>query len=174
VGHTNVKSLAKASLLSVALLIPLPATAQSGLPLISPTPSAIEPLRAEDRDSVTIEKSLYFLDPDGRYVIAPAGLYLVRAREDRHLVLIPGLGRQALVIQAHAVDHQEPIAEPIALAVAGLQSDDWQFVLLQPGGKALFAVGATTPMRLRSVEVPTLTSDRMQQALSKKTGQTAK
>lgn len=167
-------SLIRLSVLTLTLFMPMSATAQLDLPVIGPTPTALDPLGPNDRDSITIEKTLYFLDPDGRYVIAPAGVYLVRAREDLHLVLIPGQGRQALIVQARATAHQETLAEPIVLIVSNEQSDV-HVVVLQPGGKGLATMGAVTPTRLRSADMPVPTPEQVQQAFAKKTsGQPAK
>jgi len=142
------------SIVTVSLLMPMQARAELDLPMIHPAPPAIEPLGTDDRDSITIENTMYFLDQDGRYVIAPPGMYLVRARESSYLVLIPNQGRQALIIQARATDHQEPLTEPVALALSDQQSD-LHVVLLEPGGKGLAAMGAVTPVRLRGTDIPT-------------------
>lgn len=159
--------LVRLSFAGLVLFLPLSAPAQLDVPVIRPAPPAIEPLRTEDPDGVAIEKTLYFLDPDGRYVIVPAGLYLVRRREDSSLVLVPHQGRQAMVVHAQTTTHQDSLTEPIALAVTDQQTD-LHIILLEPGGKGLDAMGALTPVRLRSAEVPTLSADLLRQALVKK------
>ena len=160
--------LVRLSFAGLVLFLPLSTSAQVDVPAIRPAPPAIEPLRTEDPDGIAIEKTLYFLDPDGRYVIVPAGLYLVRRREDSSLVLIPHQGRQAMVVHAQATEHQDSLSEPIALAITDQQTD-LHIILLEPGGKGLDAMGALTPVRLRSAEVPTLAADLLREAFAKKT-----
>ena len=155
------------SLVTVSLVISLQARAELDLPMIHPAPPAIDPLGTDDQDSITIANTMYFLDQDGRYIIAPPGMYLVRARESSYLVLIPNQGRQALILQARTTDHHETISEPIALTLPD-QESDIHVVLLQPNGKGLEAMGAVTPVRLRGTDAPTLTEEQIRQALAKK------
>jgi len=161
------RSVVAPSLLILSVLIASLAMAELDLPIVHPTPPAIEPLGSEDQDSITIANTMYFLDQEGRYVIASPGMYLVRSRENSYLVLIPNQGRQALILQARTTDHHETLSEPVALTLADQQSDVY-VVLLQPGGKGLEAMGAATPVRLRGAEAPTLTAEQVKEALSKK------
>jgi hypothetical protein len=133
----------------------------------SPGTDLVPPVQAEDPDSLVIEKNTYFLDVEGRYVIVPPGMYLVRARADSELMLIPNRGRQALVIRAGGIAHQEAITEPIAVTVTE-QTGEVHVVLLRPEGKGLHAGGAATPMRLRTGDPMTLSLERLHQALARK------
>jgi len=124
---------------------------------------------AEELDSITLGRTLYFLAPDGRYVIAPAGPYLVRAREDSHLVLIPSQGRQTLIVHARATAHQENLTEPVALSIDDEQGVS-HVVLVMPGGSGFEAIGAPTPMQLRGPPPLVLAPAEVHQAVALKNG----
>ena len=122
---------------------------------------------AEERDSITLERIVYFFKPGGGYAIASPGLYLVRFREDTQLLLIPQQGRQALLVQAQSRQHQSELQEPIALSVPEKESM-LHLLLLLPGGRGLEAVGAFSPVQLREYAPPVLSSEQVQQALALK------
>lgn len=131
---------------------------------VSNTPDLLQP---EELDSITLERTVYFFKPGGGYVVASPGLYLVRLREDSQLLLIPQQGRQTLSVQAQSTRHQDQLQEPVALSVPEKESL-LHLLLLLPGGGGLEAVGAFTPVHLRSGEISTLSPEELRQALAKK------
>jgi hypothetical protein len=124
---------------------------------------------AEEFDSITLGQTLYFLAPDGRYVVAAPGQYLVREQEGTQLLLIPSQGRQALIVHAHATAHQENLRESVALSVAD-QQGEIHVVLVMPGGSGLEAIGAPTPMQLRGAPLRVLAPAEVHQAVAQKNG----
>jgi hypothetical protein len=126
--------------------------------------------RAEEpgeRDSVTLERLVYFFKPGGGYTIAPPGLYLVRLKDDSQLLLIPQHGRQALAVQAGSTRHQSEVGEPIALTLPEKESL-FYLLLLLPEGKGWAAVGAFSPVQLRASVPATLPLELVHQALVRK------
>ena len=123
--------------------------------------------QAEDLDSIMLERTAYFFKPGGGYTMAAPGLYLLRVRDDSQLLLIPGQGRQALLVQAQSTRHQDQIQEPVALSVLDKESL-LHLLLLLPDGGGLETVGAFSPVHLRSGELSTLSSEKVQEALTKK------
>ncbi|MGB0910068.1 MAG: hypothetical protein ACPGYT_06870 [Nitrospirales bacterium] len=99
--------------------------------------------------SVTIANPAHFTIADGSDVVIQPGTYQVEAAEP-WLRLIPGERRDALLLDATGIHHEEIISEPaIRLTTEGAES---VVQLLLPDGKGLEAVSTESGVRSRAVK----------------------
>lgn len=122
----------------VVILIDLPSSA---IPAIS------------NPATVSLDKPLHFVGTDGADVLVPSGGYAIEAAESR-LWLVPGEGKEALVIQAQVTTHHETLSSAVALSIP-VTADAHLLLLALPGGNVLHAVGSVSGVRTRGgVGVP--------------------
>lgn len=77
------------------------------------TMASVQISETPDFTSISLEKPVHFLDPDGADVLAPAGSYQLEAREETQLRLVPvdeTAEKKELIIQALAMPHEQPLA----------------------------------------------------------------
>jgi hypothetical protein len=115
-----------------------------------------------DVPTVTLDRSVQFLAPDGRTVEVGPGTYITEGQED-NLRLRASPDTEPLVIQATKTSHEEQLDGPVALSIAG-QEDTHYLMLLRPGGESLEAVGSYSGVRPRGA-LPLLDPRLRQQAL---------
>ena len=83
------------------------------------------------------------------------------------LRVMPATGREALLLQALAMQHQETIAEPVALSILG-REDTYHVVLLLPDGQGLDAAGSYSAVRPRGWTPTPVLLEWIKQALTHK------
>jgi hypothetical protein len=99
--------------------------------------------------SIMIEQPLHVLGVDGSDALIAPGSYSVEAA-DTWLRLIPGERRDAILLEAEGVAHQEAIAEPVA-SLNSLDEDLQEIILLLPNGTGLKALGTYSGVLSRGV-----------------------
>jgi hypothetical protein len=121
-------------------------------------------------DSITLDKPVHFLAPDGDDIVAASGTYRIEALEDRALRLIPSegvSGTAPLIVAAIALPHEQPIESRVALSVPNGE-DEHHVVLLLPDGKGLDAGGTYSAVRPRGWNPAPVLLDLIEKALAKK------
>jgi hypothetical protein len=98
---------------------------------------------------VSLDRAVHFLAPDGSDIVASPGLYMVRQEGDSQLALIPGEGKEHLVVQAVLTNHKKEF--PVQGVSLSGGEDEHYVILLLPEGKALEAMGSYTGMRSRAL-----------------------
>lgn len=116
---------------------------------------------------VLIDRAVYFINSEGNDTIAAPGLYDVEPAGESGLRLIPSHGKNALVIKAMAMTHQEKIPSAVALPLPG-EETEYHLVLLLPDGKGLDAAGSTTQVRARGLSPPRFLQTQVQSALKRR------
>jgi hypothetical protein len=134
----------------------------SDAPKPDPTP-AVAPLAAP---SLTLERRVHFLAPDGADIVVEAGTYAVAVAEHSGIALTAE-GQPATVIDASPVKHREAVEKPMALTVPDENTDLVHVVVLLPEGGALDAVGSLSGTRTRGVNPALLSASQIQLAVSK-------
>ena len=110
-------------------------------------------LAGEDNPTITLERPIHFLAPDGSDVLVPPGTYTVEKAE-AWLRLIPDERHNAFLLEAESSSHEENIEKPLVIFVPGEEgeSPDMQMVmLLLPGGQSLTATGSLSGIRDRGL-----------------------
>jgi hypothetical protein len=100
--------------------------------------------------TIKLDRTIHFLAADGTDVVLQAGEYQIEAAEN-WLQLIPQGGdrRDAVLLDAEVLHHDEEVTVPHALISPG-EGEDWQYVvLLLPGGRSLEALGTFSGIRPR-------------------------
>ncbi len=115
--------------------------------------------------NITLEQEVHFLSPDGEDVQVSPGQYEVEVAET-WLKLVPEEGRDAWLIEASTIVHDEDLINPVALSVPGKQADQHHVLLMLPGGKGLKAVGSYSGVRSRSGSQSLLSQIRQQHTLA--------
>jgi len=121
-------------------------------------------------DSITLDKPVHFLAPDGNDIIAASGTYRIEALEDRALRLIPSeavSGTTPLIVVAMALPHEQPIESRVALSVPNGE-DEHHIVLLLPDGKGWDAGGTYSAVRPRGWNPTPLLLELIEKALKQK------
>ena len=121
-------------------------------------------------DSITLDKPVHFLAPDGNDVVAASGIYRIEALEDRALRLIPSeaaSGTMPLIVAAMALPHEQPIESRVALSVPNGE-DEHHIVLLLPDGKGWDAGGTYSAVRPRGWSPTPLLLKSIAKALTQK------
>jgi hypothetical protein len=121
-------------------------------------------------DSITLDKPVHFLAPDGNDIVATSGTYRIEALEDRTLRLIPSeavSGTTPLIVAAVALPHEQPIESRVALALPNGE-DEHHVVLLLPDGKGWDAGGTYSAVRPRGWNPTPVLLDLIEKALAKK------
>jgi hypothetical protein len=121
-------------------------------------------------DSITLDKPVHFLAPDGNAIIAASGTYRIEALEDRALRLIPSeavSGTTPLIVAAMALPHEQPIESRVALSVPNGE-DEHHVVLLLPDGKGWDAGGTYSGIRSRATAIRPLPTNLLQAAFQKR------
>ena len=114
-------------------------------------------------DTITLEKSIYFIDQSDDEVVVPTGTYELEAA-DVWLRLIPSnIRTDAVLIKAKSFEHQETISSSVALSLPGNEKDLHHLVLLLPNGKSLEAVGTYSGTRPRRLNTQSLTQFKFTQ-----------
>ena len=126
----------------------------------------IELLQAEEANTISLQETVLFTNPDGREAIAPTGTYQVEPVPLTALRLLPFGNKSSLVIKAEQTRHEENIQIPIALLIV----DDHHLthvVLLMPKRTGLEAIGSPSSDRSRGGP-PRLTPAEIHDALMRK------
>jgi hypothetical protein len=121
-------------------------------------------------DSITLDKPVHFLSPDGNDIIAASGTYRIEALEGRALRMIPSeavSGTTPLIVAAIALPHELPIESRVALSVPNGE-DEHHIVLLLPDGKGLDAGGTYSAVRPRGWNPTPLLLELIEKALTQK------
>jgi hypothetical protein len=121
-------------------------------------------------DSITLDKPVHFLAPDGNDILATSGTYRIEATEDRALRLIPSeavSGTTPLIVAAVALPHELPIESRVALSVPNGE-DEHHVVLLLPDGKGWDAGGTYSAVRPRGWNPTPLLLELIEKALTQK------
>ena len=129
-------------------------------PKADPTP-AVTPFEVS---SVTLDRRLHFLAPDGTDVVLEAGTYAVAVAENS-VIALTAEGQPATVIDVSIVKHGEAIEKPMALTVSDEDQDVVHVVLLLPDGQALDASGSISGTRTRGVNPALLSAAQIQSAV---------
>ena len=111
--------------------------------------------------TITLEKSVHFVTPDGSDVVIQPGTYTIEPAEE-WLLVIPGERRDALLLEAIRTQHNEALKAAKAMSQSG-EADDYRIVLLLPGGKGLEAIGSVSGVRSRAVKRRPSSRTRSQQ-----------
>jgi len=148
-------------LLAIALVMALVPTGQASGSKPSPSPT------------VTLDRPVHFVDPEGHDITVQGGAYRVEAAEASRLRLLPADGKAILLIQGQPLVHEETVPGPLALSIP--QEDGTVHVLLLlPGGKGVDAVGSINGLHQRGVLSKVLTSDHVKLYAALKLDQMAK
>lgn len=115
---------------------------------------------------VLLDRAVYFINPEGSDAVASPGLYDVEPAGESRLRLIPGHGKNVLVVQAMVMTHQEEIPSAVALPLPS-DGTEYHLVLLLPDGKGLDAAGSTTQVRARGSSPPGFLQAQVQSALKR-------
>lgn len=121
-------------------------------------------------DSITLDKPVHFLAPDGNDIIAVSGTYRIEALEDRTLQLIPSEAASnaaPLIVAAMALPHELPIESRVALSVPNGE-DEHHVVLLLPDGKGWDAGGTYSAVRPRGWNPTPVLLELIEKALTQK------
>lgn len=121
-------------------------------------------------DSITLDKPVHFLAPDGNDIVAASGTYTIDAPNDTTLRLIPSeavSGTTPLIVAAMALPHEQPIESRVALSVPNGE-DEHHVVLLLPDGKGLDAGGTYSAVRPRGWNPTPVLLDLIEKALAQK------
>ena len=121
-------------------------------------------------DSITLDKPVHFLAPDGNDIVAASGTYRIEATEDRTLRLIPAeaaSGTTPLIVAAMALPHEQPIESRVALSVPNGE-DEHHIVLLLPDGKGWDAGGTYSAVRPRGWNPTPLLIEWIEKAIRQK------
>lgn len=102
--------------------------------------------------TLTFEKAVHFIAPDGSPVVAEAGEYTAEAAQD-WIRLIPGEERQnALLIEAQMGTNDTGVEELVALSLPGSMENELDLhyvMLLLPNGQTLEATGSYSGIQPR-------------------------
>ena len=112
----------------------------------TPHASVLDPLT-----SITFDRPVHFLAPDGSDVLMQPGEYSVE-RAEEWIRLIPGERRDALLIEARKGIHELPLDHPLAMAFPGdaeKERDHEYVMLLLPEGQSLESTGTHSGIRPR-------------------------
>jgi len=116
--------------------------------------------------TITLDRPLHFTGTDGQDLVVGPGGYRVEAQET-DLRLTPVEGKESLLIESAAAQHQESVTAPVAMVVAEEGNDDQvHLVLLLPEAKRLEAVGSLSGMASRGTSFSSLTQFQIQRAYS--------
>ena len=99
--------------------------------------------------TVTFEKAIHFLTPGGEAVVIGPGTYDVEAA-DVWLRLVPGERRDAQLIEAEAMIHEEEVPSPSVRVVPNKEIDQYVVRLLLPNGTGMEAIGSYSDSGFRS------------------------
>ena len=100
--------------------------------------------------TIELTRSIHFISADGSDVVIEPGRYQIEPAED-WLRVIPGERRDALLLQAQATGHDEPIRTPLVRLMPG-EEDLYSLVLLLPDGRAMEAIGSISGVRSRALK----------------------
>jgi len=115
---------------------------------------------------VEFHEAKHFTAPDNSDLVVRSGVYRVAAGQGAQLQLSPQDGVNPILITAQTFEHNFDLASPVALIIPR-DEDRQHLVLLQPGGKALDAVGSASGVGTRGPIQP-IPTDLLAQALSAK------
>jgi hypothetical protein len=127
---------------------------------------ALDLLRAEELDTVSLDTPVSFAAPDGQDIIITPGTYRVKAQEGTRLELISTDSQRTVQVEAVLAQHQDSIATPIALYVVDEQQTP-HIALLEPEGTRREAIGNYAGVRSRAL-VPLLSMEQLHEAVSRK------
>ena len=118
-----------------------------------------------DLTSVSLDRDVHFLDPQGAAVLARKGTYVVTSTAAAsQLRLYPSNGSEPLTLTTRITTHEE-VEAPLPLALFLSEGDEVHVALLLPEKKALDALGFYTDVRVGSADTsPPRLSERYQQA----------
>ena len=114
--------------------------------------------------TVLIEETTHFVTTDGSDVVVKPGTYAVEAAGE-WLQLVQGERRNALLLEADHIQHEENIETAKALSQSR-EAGVHRLVLLLPGGHGLEAIGSVSGVRSRAVRRAPSTRRSVQQKTS--------
>jgi hypothetical protein len=118
---------------------------------------------------ITLAHPLHFSTPDGGEILVPAGAYHLDQSQVTRLQLLSPDGAQRLVVAAQSIEHGFEVTSPLALIVPADEGQQ-HVILLQPGGKALDALGSASGVRTR-VPIQPVAPSRLSDAVHAKASQ---
>ncbi|MEX2494283.1 MAG: hypothetical protein WD425_21295 [Nitrospirales bacterium] len=122
--------------------------------------------------TVTVQKAVHFMTPDGSNVVIEPGTYIIEVAEE-WLRFISGERRDALLLQATPIQHDETLELAKAVSESG-EDDEYRIALLLPEGTGLEAIGSVSGIRSRAVKRPLTSQTKTQQQTSRIPTQSAK
>ncbi len=145
----------------------VPETTEQAPPTHSDAKVASESARGiPTMPSLTLERRVHFLAPDGTDVVVEAGTYTADTSQTSQITLT-AQGQASIALEAQTVKHDERIDQPIALAVPDENMDLVHAVVVLPEGRALDAVGSLSGTRARGVNPALLSASQIQLAVLK-------
>ena len=99
--------------------------------------------------SITIANAVHFVTPDGSDVLVEPGTYRLEMAEE-WLRLVPGERKDALLLEASNIQHDEILEVATALSHSEAP-DTHRIALLLPGGIGLQAIGSKSGIQSRAV-----------------------
>jgi len=123
--------------------------------------------QGESLTTVSLERDVHFLDPQGEELLARRGSYAVTVTAAASLLrLYPSNGGEPLTLATKVTAHDE-LEAPLPLALFLSEGDDVHIALLLPEKKALDAQGSYGGSRARPADAsPNGLSERYRQAAS--------
>lgn len=103
---------------------------------------------ATERLSVTLDKEVHFLAPDGTDKVLSPGEYTAKTHDEKSIQLTAVASGETTTIQAEAGAHEQQVPALTPVAVAS-DEDIVHIVLLMPNGTTLDAVGTFSGVRTR-------------------------
>lgn len=116
--------------------------------------------------TVTLERPVHFLTPDGNDVVLSPGTYEVEVAEE-WIRLIPDERRNTVLLEALHTTHKEVLSSPLALSLSENEvgnSDVHHLLVLLPNGSGLDAIGTYSGIRSKGL-LSKITPPRITQAV---------
>jgi hypothetical protein len=104
---------------------------------------------APERSTITLEKAVHFLSPDGADAVLTPGTYTAKPEGEKAIQVIARDGGATTTIQAEAGTHEQQLSAPESVAVAS-DEDVVHIVLLMPGGTTLDAIDTFSGVSTRA------------------------
>ena len=101
-----------------------------------------------ERNTITLEKTVHFLSPDGSEAVIAPGTYTAKPEGEKAIQLTAKDGGTTATIQAEAGAHEQQVSVPESVVVAS-DEDVVHIVMLMQGGTTLDAIGTLSGVRTR-------------------------
>ncbi len=100
--------------------------------------------------TITVDRAVHVTTAEGSDLVLDVGDYTLKPAEE-WIRIIPNNGKavDAHLLEAHVGNHEESLANPLALSVTGVEADSHHIVLLLPNGKSFESTGSYSGIRSR-------------------------